>query len=113
MVAGASASTAASRLRLLADLATSDLDAPYGGFHTEAAIRAWSRADEAASVVQARVDTRRLSYITSCFAAAGHADAPVRAQLLLAAVVGAQHLARTDPSSQRTQLQLLVSLLLG
>lgn len=71
---------AAGRLQLLADLATSDLDGPYGGFHTEAAIRAWARSDPVAGAVQEQVDRRRLDYIAACFAEAGLPDPMLRAR---------------------------------
>jgi len=100
------------RLQLLADLATSDLDGPYGGFHTEAAIRAWARSDPVAAAVQTQVDRRRLAYLAACFDEAGLPDAMLRARLSLAALVGAQHLAPTEPASQRAQLRLLLALLL-
>lgn len=102
----------AGRLQLLADLATSDLDEPYGGFHTEAAIRAWARNDPVVGAVQEQVDKRRLAYMAACFDAAGLPDPMLRARLSLAALVGAQHLAPTDPGSQRAQLRLLLALLL-
>ena len=102
----------AGRLQLLADLATSDLDEPYGGFHTEAAIRAWARSDPVVGAVQEQVDKRRLAYMAACFDAAGLPDPMLRARLSLAALVGAQHLAPTDPGSQRAQLRLLLALLL-
>lgn len=102
----------AGRLQLLADLATSDLDEPYGGFHTEAAIRAWARSDPVVAAVQEQVDKRRLAYMAACFDAAGLPDPMLRARLSLAALVGAQHLAPTDPGSQRAQLRLLLALLL-
>ena len=100
------------RLQLLADLATSDLDEPYGGFHTEAAIRDWARRDPVARAVQEQVDRRRLAYMAACFAEAGLSDPMLRARLSLAALVGAQNLAPTDPGSQRAQLRLLLALLL-
>ena len=102
----------AGRLQLLADLATSDLDEPYGGFHTEAAIRAWGRSDPVVAAVQEQVDKRRLAYMAACFDAAGLPDPMLRARLSLAALVGAQHLAPTDPGSQRAELRLLLALLL-
>ncbi len=103
----------AERLLLLADLATSDLDMPYGGFHTEAAIRAWARGDPQVAAVQQQVDEQRLAFITGCFDAAGLPGARARARLSLAALVGAQNLPPTDPARQRAQLRLLLGLLLA
>lgn len=111
-MAEAGAADPGGRLQLLADLATSGLDDPYGGFHTEAAIRDWARRDPLAAAVQARVDRRRLAYLAACFDAAGLPDAMLRARLALAALVGAQHLAPADPATQRAQLRLLLALLL-
>ncbi len=111
-MAETSASGPAARLYLLADLATSDLDEPYGGFHTEAAIRAWARNDPAAAAAQAEVDRRRLDYLAACFDAAGLPEPALPARLTLAALVGAQHLAPTDPGNQRKQLRFLLGLLL-
>lgn len=102
----------AGRLQLLADLATSDLDEPYGGFHTEAAIRAWARHDPVVGAVQDQVDRRRMAYMAACFSEAGLSDPMLRARLALGGLVGAQHLAPVDSRMQRAQLRLLLALLL-
>jgi AcrR family transcriptional regulator len=100
------------RLLRLSELATGDLDEPYGGFHTEAAIRDWSRHDPAAGAVQARVDRRRLAYLAAAFDAAGRPEPLLRARVLLAGLVGAQNLAPVDPETRRAQMAMLLELLL-
>lgn len=100
------------RLVHLAEMATGDLDQPYGGFHTEAAIRDWARHDPAAGAVQARVDRRRLAYLAAAFDAAGRPEPLARARILLAALVGAQNLPPVDPATRRGELVLLLELLL-
>lgn len=104
--------TPADRLRRLADLATSDLDAPYGGFHTEAAIRDWARRDPTAAGVQARVDARRQRYLAQVFDQAGLDQPAIRARLVLAGLVGLQHMAPEAREVQRVHLRFLIAALL-
>lgn len=111
-MAEAAAGNPADRLRMLADLATSDLDEIYGGFHTEAAIRDWARHDPTAAAVQSRVDGRRQAHLTEAFAEAGLDRPAARARLMLAGLVGAQHLAPERRETHRAHLRLLIALLL-
>ncbi len=100
------------RLVHLAEMATGDLDQPYGGFHTEAAIRDWARHDPAAAAVQARVDRRRLAYLAAAFDAARRPEPLARARILLSALVGAQNLPPVAAETRRAELILLLELLL-
>jgi AcrR family transcriptional regulator len=112
-MADAGARDAAGQLWLVADLATSDLADPYGGFHTEAAIRDWARHDPMAGAVVARVDERRLEYLEAAFARAGLDRPGMRARLFLSGLVGAQHLSPADLDTQRAHLRMLMGMLLS
>lgn len=101
------------RLRRLIDLATSDLDAPYGGYGTEAAIRDWARTDPVAAAAQAATDSARLAYLQALFAQAGAADPGRAARLMLMAFTGAVHLGMPDRVELARDLAVLVGSLVS
>lgn len=112
-LAEAAGADPAARLDRLIDLATSELDAPYGGFPTEAAIRDWARSDPAAAAAQAATDAARFAYLQSLMAEAG-AEPPERAaRLLLMAYVGAVHQNMEDRARLAADLRALLAALLG
>jgi AcrR family transcriptional regulator len=58
----------------------------------DVAVRAWARRDARARTAMARVDARRIAYLTGLHRARRAADARAAAELEYAAFVGAQHL---------------------
>lgn len=106
--------TPALRLQRLLDLATSDLDIPYGGYNSEAAIRDWARCDTRAAEAQAAADAERLSYLQSLFREAGlpKGRADRAARLLFMAYTGAVHTGVPDRAGLAKDLRHLLSRLL-
>ena len=101
------------RLARLLDLATSDLDAPYGGYATEAAIRDWARSDPEAAAAQARADAARLGYLQALFDQAGVPNPDRAARLLLMCYTGAVHLGVGDRGQLSADLHGLLAVLNG
>lgn len=106
--------TPAIRLRRLLDLATSDLDAPYGGYPSEAAIRDWARSDPRAGIAQEAADTERLSYLRHLFMEAGlpKERAARAARLAFMAYTGAVHTNPLDRTTLGKDLRHLLSRML-
>lgn len=99
------------RLERLVDLATSDLDAPYGGYATEAAIRDWARSDPAAGAAQAAADAARLAYLRQLLAQVAAPDPARAARLVLMAYTGAVHLGTADRAQLAADLRALLAAL--
>jgi len=105
---------AGARLRLLADLATEDIETPYGGRLVEAAIRDWARFDPEVAETVTRVDRARLDFLQSLFAGIG-APAPscrIKANLVYAALIGLQHLSHHGMADLRGDLSRLLDILI-
>jgi AcrR family transcriptional regulator len=113
-MAEAGGGTPALRLQRLLDLATSDLDMPYGGYSSEAAIRDWARCDTRAADAQAAADAERLSYLQLLFLESGlpRGRAARAARLLLMAYTGAVHMGVPDRAGLAKDLRHLLSRLL-
>ena len=89
------------QLASLLAVAIGDMDAPYGGPETEAAIRGWARAAPWVAEVLERVDIARTGFLEDLL---GFAPDPMPAahwaRLFYAAYVGSAHL----PSAERHAL---------
>lgn len=108
------ADNARARLRLLADLATEDVEAPYGGRLVEAAIRDWARFDAEVAETVTRVDRARLDFLESLFAGIGE-PAPscrIKANLVYASLIGLQHLSHHGMADLRGDLAGLLDILI-
>ena len=91
----------------LVGLFSDTIEAPaveYGGALAELAIREWARQHEGAAAALARVDARRLSFLTAQLETHGIAPkiAGQRAALFYAALIGAEQLSATAPLSRET-----------
>lgn len=79
----------------------------------ETAVRAWSKQDPEAAVVQARVDARRIAYLRELCAGLGHADPGRLATMIYVTLIGAAHLTPplTKPELRGLYEEILLPLL--
>lgn len=105
---------ARARLYLLADLATEDIEAPYGGRLVEAAIRDWARFDDEVAETVTRVDRSRLEFLESLFAGIGEPvpSCRIKANLVYASLIGLQHLSHHGMADLRGDLAGLLDILI-
>jgi AcrR family transcriptional regulator len=90
------------RDRLLGLLDTAVRDRP--GPDLETAVRAWAKQDPEAAAVQQRVDARRIAYLRSLCAAAGHPAPDRLATAIYVMLIGAAHLTPPLPKAELQEL---------
>jgi AcrR family transcriptional regulator len=99
------------RLTLLSQIvSTMNTDNQYGGLKAEPAIRDWARNDAVVSHALARVDQRRLAFVTQLFCESGFDtdQAKLKADLFYSGFVGFQTIAANTPAPfEHKMLELL------
>ena len=106
--------SAPDKLRGLVEIATGNLNIPYGGVMAEAAIRDWGRYDANAAETVKAVDRQRLEYLDMLFAQSGAKKDKIRMNsvILYGALIGLESLAHTGSAQLPNDLKCLLETLL-
>lgn len=101
------------KLRSLIQIATSDLNEPYGGPLVEPAIRNWARYDKNVAMVLDVVDTARLGFVKALFEEIDPDPAQCHsfARILYAALIGLEQLPCLDSDAPQKELNKLLNLM--
>lgn len=94
------------RFSALIEIATSELDLPYGGPMTEIAIRNWAQFDPMVGAAQTRVDAARLAVLQDWMAELKAPAPELSARLFYHAYIGGAH---EDIATRRRVLQALIA----
>lgn len=100
------------KLRSLGLVATASARDAFGGIGLEPAIRAWSRENSAVAQAVARVDGKRMAYLSGLMAEIGLSN-PDLTRILYAAFVGTEDLSTRDGVDNASSMGSLVDLILA
>ncbi|SHG86522.1 TetR/AcrR family transcriptional regulator [Cognatishimia maritima] len=100
------------RLRAISDLAARSASEDLGGVGAEPAMRAWARENEAVAAAVARIDDKRLAYLTDLLTEVGLTNQDL-SRMIYGALLGMQDLSARDGVDNTQALGTLVDLILA
>ena len=101
------------QLRLLVDIATSDVSEPYGGTLVEPSIRSWARYNKDVAEILAKVDNTRMDFVTGLFESAGIPpnQCSLFSRMFYGTLIGLEQLSCYGVSNPRQELNKLLDLI--